>query len=833
VDKTISPVCSGGASEITIANSEVGVIYQLRNNTDDSPVGSPVSGTGSTINLSTGTLVVTTSYNVLATRGNCAVELSNTVTVNVAGLINSGVAVTAQSNPICEGNPAQINISNSEVGVSYQLRNDTDDSSIGVAVAGTGGTIVLPTNVLNTSTAFNVLASNGACSIELTNRVTVNVDINPDPTLVVSAEISPLCVGGSTKIIILSSEIGVLYQLRNDSDDSLIGSPVTGTGGAIELPTGVLSSTTIFNVFATAGVCVPIELSSTVTVTVAGTIDLTLIPNPKESPICSGTSTSIQIANSEVGVNYQLINDSDNSLVPGVIAGTGGLIELLTGNLTITTSFRVLVTSTSCSAELTAQATVTVTPLPLTSLAVTSANSAVCESTSTVIQVLNSQAGVTYQLRNDADDSIVSGAVIGNGSTIDLPTGILTTNKTFNVLATNVTCSLQLTSTITITINPAPLSSLSLVAQDPTICSGKSTFIQVLNSEPGIVYQLRNDANNSIISGATFGNGGTISLPTGPILADITYNVTASNSSNLCSVQLLSKASVTLKSINDPSCSNCSTVVVSTVNPVKVTCGATSPDGGITFQIDPAVPVVNIIGVKIQINGPTPKTQTDNFVFTGLAAGDYTYVVTYGDENNPDCLKTGTFVIELSREPDPITFDVVVNDYDCLTNKGSVSLENRSGASNTDFEYIVLDNNKTILYQGTILNATAGSFPISDLLIGDYQVQLSQNQQVANGCVGIVTSSFIDFSIAEPEGGCPVIIPNIFTPNGDGVNDLFEIRNLPAGSQLSITNRWGKEIFSSSDYKNDWTGDNISDGIYFYRLVAEGEAITGWVEILR
>jgi gliding motility-associated-like protein len=273
-------------------------------------------------------------------------------------------------------------------------------------------------------------------------------------------------------------------------------------------------------------------------------------------------------------------------------------------------------------------------------------------------------------------------------------------------------------------------------------------------------------------------------------------------------------------------------VVVTTVNPIKVTCGATTPDGGITFQIEPAVPVVNIIGVKIQISGPTPKTQTDNFVFTGLAVGNYTYVVTYGDENNPDCLKTGAFVIELSREPDPITFDVVVNDYDCLTNKGSINIENRSGAANTDFEYVVLDNN-TILYQGTISTTTTGSFPISDLLIGNYQIQLSQNQQVANGCLGIVTSSLIDVSIAEPSGGCPVIIPNIFTPNGDGVNDFFDIRNLPAGSQLSITNRWGKEVFSSSDYKNDWSGENISDGIYFYRLVAEGEAITGWVEILR
>ena len=80
-----------------------------------------------------------------------------------------------------------------------------------------------------------------------------------------------------------------------------------------------------------------------------------------------------------------------------------------------------------------------------------------------------------------------------------------------------------------------------------------------------------------------------------------------------------------------------------------------------------------------------------------------------------------------------------------------------------------------------------------------------------------------------------IYIPNLFTPNGDGKNDLFFIRNLPAeGANLIITNRWGTQVFSSNSYQNDWDGGEAADGVYYYRLkVPDGAAITGWVEILR
>lgn len=79
-----------------------------------------------------------------------------------------------------------------------------------------------------------------------------------------------------------------------------------------------------------------------------------------------------------------------------------------------------------------------------------------------------------------------------------------------------------------------------------------------------------------------------------------------------------------------------------------------------------------------------------------------------------------------------------------------------------------------------------------------------------------------------------LFIPNIFTPNADGYNDTFFIRNLPASDvKLVVTNRWGNEVYKSSSYQNDWAGGDTVDGMYYYNLTVAGQKYTGWVEILR
>jgi len=71
------------------------------------------------------------------------------------------------------------------------------------------------------------------------------------------------------------------------------------------------------------------------------------------------------------------------------------------------------------------------------------------------------------------------------------------------------------------------------------------------------------------------------------------------------------------------------------------------------------------------------------------------------------------------------------------------------------------------------------------------------------------------YSTIEIGFSCTPLFPNVFTPNGDGNNDFFEIKNLTTGnyseSLLTIYNRWGQIIFLSKDYglsdeENWWDG---------------------------
>jgi gliding motility-associated-like protein len=67
-----------------------------------------------------------------------------------------------------------------------------------------------------------------------------------------------------------------------------------------------------------------------------------------------------------------------------------------------------------------------------------------------------------------------------------------------------------------------------------------------------------------------------------------------------------------------------------------------------------------------------------------------------------------------------------------------------------------------------------------------------------------------------------IIIPNVITPNGDFVNDQFEIKILPENFRLSIFNRWGNVLFETSDRNKLWpekrSGTHLHDGVYYYVL---------------
>ncbi|MBC7388059.1 MAG: gliding motility-associated C-terminal domain-containing protein, partial [Opitutaceae bacterium] len=81
-----------------------------------------------------------------------------------------------------------------------------------------------------------------------------------------------------------------------------------------------------------------------------------------------------------------------------------------------------------------------------------------------------------------------------------------------------------------------------------------------------------------------------------------------------------------------------------------------------------------------------------------------------------------------------------------------------------------------------------------------------------------------------------ITIPNIFTPNGDLYNETFKVHNLKSDAwQLNIIGRYGTVVYKSDNYNNDWKGENLPDGIYYYVLKNKenDKNYKGIVEILR
>jgi len=125
-------------------------------------------------------------------------------------------------------------------------------------------------------------------------------------------------------------------------------------------------------------------------------------------------------------------------------------------------------------------------------------------------------------------------------------------------------------------------------------------------------------------------------------------------------------------------------------------------------------------------------------------------------------------------------------------------------------------------------NSTAGSVLVTTE--GKYWVMASYT----NGCKSYDTIILTKGEVREPE------IVNVITPNGDGINDKLVIKNIDLikPCKLSIYNRWGDELFSTSDYQNNWDGTykgkKLPEGTYYYVLVAKGGTLyKGAVNILK
>jgi len=87
---------------------------------------------------------------------------------------------------------------------------------------------------------------------------------------------------------------------------------------------------------------------------------------------------------------------------------------------------------------------------------------------------------------------------------------------------------------------------------------------------------------------------------------------------------------------------------------------------------------------------------------------------------------------------------------------------------------------------------------------------------------------------------CDTELPNVITPNGDGVNDYFRIERalIEPGNHLVILNRWGSVIFETLGYQNTFNASGVTEGAYFYVYTPKyadpnSEPIKGILHVIR
>ncbi len=83
--------------------------------------------------------------------------------------------------------------------------------------------------------------------------------------------------------------------------------------------------------------------------------------------------------------------------------------------------------------------------------------------------------------------------------------------------------------------------------------------------------------------------------------------------------------------------------------------------------------------------------------------------------------------------------------------------------------------------------------------------------------------------------GINLFIPNLITPNGDGLNDEFIIKGLQYSTGVfEVYNSFGTRVYQNKHYENNWSGEGLSDGIYYYSFKhPQCEVKKGWIHIIK
>ena len=179
-------------------------------------------------------------------------------------------------------------------------------------------------------------------------------------------------------------------------------------------------------------------------------------------------------------------------------------------------------------------------------------------------------------------------------------------------------------------------------------------------------------------------------------------------------------------------------------------------------------------------------------VFNNLSAGYYMLHVI--DNNNCDVTEP-----VLVSQPDAIEMNIVPEDPFCRNSRTGKIMVNVVGGVEP-YLYNLNNSRSEVSY-------------MQNIPAGEYAVSVVDGNQCKSAEITVILTD-VDIDCLR--------IPNVFTPNGDGVNDTWEIVNIemfPA-AEVRIFNRWGQQLFSSKGYAEPWDGSYrghfVPAGTYMY-----------------
>lgn len=472
----------------------------------------------------------------------------------------------------------------------------------------------------------------------------------------------------------------------------------------------------------------------------------------------SGTNTLTGCSN----ITNVTVNVTPTPTV-NVSANNTTICEGNTTTLTLTGATNYTVTNP----QQTTTGTITLSPIVPTTYTIVGETSNCASTTQTITIDVNSLPQVsTTNTTTCAGSSVVltaTGADTYNwqptGATTNTTTVSPSSNTTYTVTGTNTLtgCTSTLT-TADVTVNPLP--TIVATANPNTTCTTGTVNLTANTTATSYTWTLGNGIDN------TNQNQGSITFPASTLTTGTyTYTVIGTDANGCVSPQ----STATISIIDVPN-ANFDASDLNICQNENGTISINTPQTGVTYDWN--------------INGQTITNTNPLTVLTSItnAAGTYTVNVIAGIGT---CTNTASNTLTVNALPNVALVNPQV-----------------SACENTTAQLDVAGPNSTYTYNWTNgSNTSTGPNlnvnPLTQATAGSYTVTATDQ----NGCLNR-TIGAIDAQI------CETYVPEIFTPNGDGKNDGFVIKNIEnfPDNKLKIFNRWGNLIYEKDGYLNEFEG---------------------------